>query len=143
MSGLLDFNPALRTADEWRGLLAGLVESLSAHVGRPFQATSWFIHDDRPGYASSCNCVDIRAMLIGPLALEACGVICVTVNFGEAAWARYDLLLFASGCRIKGPRGMDLIALNYDNRSRGDHVRLPSALVKTVPPTFSRAQKPL
>jgi hypothetical protein len=114
MSGLLDCNPALRTADDWRALLDGLLESLSAHVGRPFRATSWFVHDDRPGYASSCNCADIRATINETLSLEACGVVCVTVNFGEAAWACCDLLLFASGRRIRGPKGVDLVALSYD-----------------------------
>ena len=115
MSGFLDCNPALRTADEWRSILASLIESLSAHVGQPFRSTSWFVHDDRLASASSCNCVDIRATLSGPLALEVCGVVCITVNFGETAWACCDLLLFASGRRFTGPKGMDLIALGYDN----------------------------
>jgi hypothetical protein len=115
MSGLLDSNPALRTAEEWKALLASLVESLSAHVGRAFRATSWFVHDDRPGYASSCNCVDIRATVNEALALEACGVVCIMVNFQEAAWACCDLLLFAACRRIAGPQGMDWVALSYEN----------------------------
>ncbi len=115
MSGLLDCNPALRTADEWHALLSGLIDSLSVHLGRVCRPTSWFIHDDRPGYASASNCVDFQVILNEALSLKACGVACVTVNFGEAAWAGCNLLLFASGQRILGPKGMDLVALRYDD----------------------------
>jgi hypothetical protein len=115
MRGLFDCNPVTRTADEWRALLGDLIDSLSVHLGRLCRPTSWFVHDDRPGYTNACNCVDFRAIINEALALEACGVVGVTVNFGEAAWASCDLLVFASGRRVKGPEGMDLVAVTYDD----------------------------
>jgi hypothetical protein len=40
--------------------------------------------------------------------------VCVTVNFGEAAWASSDLLLFSAGQRVRGPEGADLAHLSFD-----------------------------
>jgi hypothetical protein len=111
--GLFDPNPSLRTEADWRQLLAGLVESLSAFTGIRFEPTSWFVRNDLPGYASSCNCVDVRGSLGSALRIDACGVVCITVNFGEAVWASCNLLLFADGCRVLGVDGLDLIFLPY------------------------------
>jgi hypothetical protein len=103
MSTLFDPNPGLRTEAEWRALLGGLVESLSQYTGIEFVPTSWFTADDTPGYASSSNCVNIRGTINRAMALDACGVVCVSINFGEAVWAFCDLLLFSAGQRIYGP----------------------------------------
>ena len=113
MRGLLDPNPGFRGEAEWRRLLGGLVESLSAFAGVRFEPTSWFVGDDQPGHASTCNCVNVRGLVNIALRLEACGVVCVTVNFGEAAWASCDLLLFADGWRARGPSGLDFVLLAY------------------------------
>jgi hypothetical protein len=107
MRHLLDPSPRLRSEHEWRRLLGGLVESLSASTGIRFEPTSWFVRDDPPGHASVCNCVDVRSVVNVALGLDACGVVCVTVNFGEAAWVTCDLLLFAGGNRVRGPDGLD------------------------------------
>lgn len=113
MRGLLDPNPRPRSGAEWRQLLGGLVESLSGFTGIRFEPTSWFVGDDRPGYACACNCVDVRGVINPALRLEACGVVCVTVNFGDAAWAACDLLLFVGGRRVCGPGGLGLVFLPY------------------------------
>lgn len=116
MSTLLDPNPPRRSAAEWRPLLAALVESLSTHVGVAFRETSSFIRDDQPGHASACNCIDIRGTISAAMGLDACGVVCVTVNFGEAAWAGCELLMFAAGRRLTGPAGTDVVSLGYDGK---------------------------
>jgi hypothetical protein len=116
MHSLLEASPPLRTADEWRRLLSDLVTSLSSFLGLRFQPTSWFVHDDVPGHASCCNCVDVWGALSEGLSVQVGGVICVTVNFGEAAWGTCDLLLFAGGRRLCGPEGADLIRLSYNQR---------------------------
>lgn len=113
MHGLLDPNPGPRSEAEWRLLLVGLVESLSAFTGIRFEATSWFVRDDTAGHASASNCVDVRGVVNAALRLTACGVVCVTVNFGEAAWASCDLLLFADGRRVPGPDGRTFLFLSY------------------------------
>ena len=122
MRGLLDPNPTRRSEAEWRQLLSGLVASLSAFTGIRFEPTSWFVGDDRPGHACASNCVNVRGVVNPALRLDACGVICVTVNFGEAAWASCDLLLFAAGRRVRGPGGLDIAFLPYSENgwvSRG------------------------
>jgi hypothetical protein len=111
--GLFDQNHDLRTEAEWRELLGDLVVSLSAFCGIDFRPTSWFTHDDRPGYASSSNCVNIRGVVNPSLRLEACGVVCISINFGEDVWASADLLLFSDGRRVSGPDGLDLMLLVY------------------------------
>ncbi len=113
MNSLFDTNPGLRSSDEWRDLLTQLVSSLSTYLGVQFHPTSWFVHDDLAGYASSCNCVDITAMLHQDLGLLVNGVICITVNFGEAVWVSCDVLLFGARQRLRGPHGTDFIALAY------------------------------
>jgi hypothetical protein len=110
---LLDPNPGFRSEAEWRQLLGGLVKSLSAFTGIAFEPTSWFVSDDRPGHACASNCVDVRGVVNPALRLDACGVVCVTVNFGEAAWASCDLLLFVAGRRVRGPAGLDFVFLPY------------------------------
>jgi hypothetical protein len=113
VADLLDPNPGLRTEAEWRELLGGLVTSLSRFCGIEFTPTSWYTGDDKPGYASSCNCVNVRGVVNAALRLEACGVVCISVNFGEAAWASADVLLFSGGERVLGPRG-SLVLLVYE-----------------------------
>jgi hypothetical protein len=121
MQKLLEITPALRTADEWRHLLGEVVDSLSSFLGVAFKSTSWFVHDDIPGYASSCNCVDVWATLSEGLSVHACGVVCLTLNFGEGAWLICDLILYASRRRLKGPPGMDLIRLSYNEQGWVNH----------------------
>lgn len=116
MNQLFDPNPGLRTADEWRGILSKLVTSLSSFLGLEFEATSWFVHDDRTGDLSSSNSVDIKANIPVSLSLQMYGVLCLTINFDEAVWVSCDLLLFASGHRLLGSQGMDLIEVTYDER---------------------------
>lgn len=111
--GLLNPNPGPRSEAEWRRLLGGLVESLSAFTGIRLEPTSWVVEDDVPGYACACNCVNVRGVVNPVLRLDACGVLCITVNFGEAAWASCDLLLFAEGKRVRGPDQMDFVYLPY------------------------------
>src|SRR5262249_6513689 len=78
-----------------------------------FEPTSWFVRDDRPGFACACNCVNVRGAINPALRLDACGVVCVTVNFGEAAWASCDLLLFSGGRRVHGPDGLAFVFLPF------------------------------
>lgn len=113
MADLLDPNPGLRTEVEWRALLGGLVTSLSHFSGIEFAPTSWYTGDDKPGHASSCNCVNIRGVVNAALRLEACGVACISVNHGEAAWASADILLFSGGRRVLGPDGSDIVHFRY------------------------------
>lgn len=113
MKRVLDVNPGLRSEAEWREILAGLVESLSAFTGVRLAATSWLVEGDWPGHASACNCVNVRGTLHPALRLDVCGAVCVTVNFGEAAWASCDLLLFAGGRRVRGREGADIHFLSY------------------------------
>jgi hypothetical protein len=113
MSHPLDPNPGLRSAADWRRLLIQLVESLSVFTKIRFEPTSWFVRDDLPGYASSCNCVDVRGVVNPVFRLDACGVVCITVNFGEAAWASCDLLLIANGQRVCGPDAAGYLFLSY------------------------------
>lgn len=110
---LLDPNPGHRSTTEWQQELTDLVDALSAFTGIGFRPTSWVVEDDRPGFACACNCVDVRGAVNAALQLEVCGVICVTVNFGEEAWASSDLLLFAAGRRVRGPGGTDLLHFSY------------------------------
>jgi hypothetical protein len=113
MNALFEKTPKLRSSDEWRELLAKLVSSLSSFLGLNFRPTSWFVHDDRDGYASSCNCVDITAAIHKDLGLFANGVICISVNFGEYVSVSCDLLLFGNGHRLRGPHRTDFIAIAY------------------------------
>ncbi|MDI1431767.1 hypothetical protein [Polyangium sorediatum] len=113
MQNLLDPNPRLRSEAEWRALLGGLVESLSAFTGLRFEPTSWFVSDDQPGHACASNCVNVCGVVSPALRLEVCGVVCVTVNFGESARASCDLLLFVDGQRIRGPGALDFVFLPY------------------------------
>jgi hypothetical protein len=110
---LLDPNAGLRTAVQWRQLLSGLVESLSTFTCVELRPTSWVVSDDRTGYASACNCVNVRGTVNSALRLDACGTVCVTVNFGEEVWASCDLLLFAAGQRVRGPAGLDIVFLSF------------------------------
>jgi hypothetical protein len=105
-------NPGHRTEAEWRHLLSELVKSLSAHTGIRLVPTSWFV-DDQPGYASAGGCADVRGVVNAALRLEACGVVCVSVNFGEPAWASADILLFSGGRRVVGPGGLVLVSLVF------------------------------
>ncbi len=113
MRSLFDPNPGHRTEADWRELLAGLVGSLSQFTGVRFAPTSWYTGDDQPGHRMSSNCVNARGGVNPALRLEACGVVCITINFGEAAWASADVLLFASGRRVLGPGGLGLVSLVY------------------------------
>ncbi len=113
MKRLLDPNPGLRSEAQWRQLLGGLVESLSAFTCITFEPTSWSVQGDQPGFASACNAVNVRGEVSSTLRLEACGVVCVTVNFGEVAWASCNLLLFTAGQRVRGPEGLDLVFLSF------------------------------
>jgi hypothetical protein len=109
---LFDSNPGCRPEAVWRRMLGGLVESLSAHTGIPFAPTSWFI-EDQPGHASAGGCVDVRGPVSPSLRLEACGVVCISVNHGEGAWASADILLFSNGRRVLGPDGREVVHFRY------------------------------
>lgn len=113
MTDLFDPNPNLRSATEWRSHLSDLVVSLSKHTNINFNPTSWWIHDDCEGDLSSCNCVDIYGVVNTALQLEAYGVVCISVNFGEAVWASADILLFGNGHRIRGSNELDLVLYIY------------------------------
>jgi hypothetical protein len=115
MSQLLDPNPGFRSEADWRQLLRALVESLSLFTGIRFKPTSWLVRDDVPVYASVCNCVDVRGVVNPAFRLDACGVVCITVNVGEAVWASCDLLVFASGQRVRGSDGEDFVCLSYSD----------------------------
>lgn len=109
VSDLFDINPQARTQEQWRELLVDLVSSLSSFTGYRFTPVSWGVQDDQPGHAFACNCVDVVGSINEVIDLQACGVICITVNFGEAVWASCDLLLFSNNQRIKGKEGMDVL----------------------------------
>ncbi|APR81065.1 Hypothetical protein A7982_06412 [Minicystis rosea] len=111
MKPILD--PNLRSAVEWQQALGVLIDALSTSTGIAFQPTSWLVEDDQPGFSCACNCVNLRGTINPALQLDACGVLCVTINFGEAAWASCDLLLFAAGRRVRGPDGADIIHFSY------------------------------
>jgi hypothetical protein len=120
VADLFDPNPGHRTEAEWRELLTGLIVSLSQFTSIEFRPTSWYTSDDIPGYSSSSNCVNIRGVVNPALRLDACGVVCISVNFGESAWASADLLLFSGGQRVVGPG--ELMLLVYEQHlwmSRG------------------------
>ena len=112
MQAAFDPNPGHRTETEWQCLLHRLVEELSAYAAVPFMPTSNFV-DDTPGHASASGCVDVRGTVSAALRLDVCGVVCVSVNFGEAAWASCNLLLFSGGRRVFGPDGLGLVSLAY------------------------------
>lgn len=112
MESVFDPNPGHRPEAEWRRTLGALVESLSVHTGIRFAPTSWFI-EDHPGYASACGCVDVRGAVSPALRLEACGVVCISVNHGEAAWASADVLLFSGGRRVLGPDSREVVRFRY------------------------------
>jgi hypothetical protein len=109
VADLFDPNPGHRTEAEWRELLTSLVVSLSQFTGIEFRPTSWYTSDDIPGHASSSNCVNIRGVVNQVLRLDACGVVCISVNFGESAWSSADLLLFSNGQRVVGPGKLMLL----------------------------------
>lgn len=113
MPNLFDPNPGHRTEADWRDLLSELVSSLSQFSGIKFVPTSWYTRDDEPGHASSSNCVNIRGVVNATLRLEACGVVCISINFGEAVWASADLLLFSGGQRLIVPGGLEVVAMVY------------------------------
>src|SRR6187455_3122752 len=100
-------------------MLGGLVESLSAHTGLRFAPVSWFI-EDHPGHAHSGGCVDIRGPVSPALRLEACGVVCISVNHGEAAWASADVLLFSGRRRVLGPDDREVVHFRYTSDGWSD-----------------------
>lgn len=112
MESVFDLNPGCRPESEWRRMLGGLVESLSAHTGILFAQTSWFI-EDHAGHASAAGCVDIRGPVSPALRLEACGVVCISVSHGEAASASADVLLFSGGQRVLGPDSREVVHFRY------------------------------
>jgi hypothetical protein len=120
MEAVFDKNPGNRADAEWRRMLTGLVELLAAHTGIRFALTSWFI-EDHPGYANSCGCVDIRGTVSPALRLEACGVVCISVNHGESAWATTDILLFSGGRRVLGPDKREVVRFDYTPHGWTDH----------------------
>jgi hypothetical protein len=112
VEAVFDKNPGHRLEAEWLRMLGGLVESLTAHTGIQFTPTSWCI-EDHPGYASAGGCVDVRGPVSPALRLEACGVVCISVNHGEAAWASADILLFSDGQRVLGPDNREVVQFRY------------------------------
>lgn len=112
MEGVFDSTPGNRPEAEWRRMLGGLVDSLSAHTGIRFAPTSWFI-EDHPGHASAGGCVDIHGSISAALRLEACGVVCISVNHGEAAWASADILVFSDGRRVLGSDSREVVQFQY------------------------------
>jgi hypothetical protein len=113
MRGLLDPNPGHRSEAEWRRLLGALIESLSRFTSIRFEPIWWIVQDDQAGYASACNCVDVRGAVNPALRLDACGSVGVTVNFGEIAWASCVLLLFSDGRRLRPVSGGDYLFLTF------------------------------
>ena len=120
MEAVFDKNPGCRPDAEWRRMLGGLVESLSAHTGIRFTPTSWFI-EDYPGHASAGGCVDVRGAVSPSLRLEACGVLCISVNHGEAARASADILLFSGGRRVLGTDEREVVRFQYTPHGWLDH----------------------
>lgn len=113
VNGILDPNAGHRSSSQWQHELGDLVSALSASTGIEYRPTSWVVEDDRPGFACACNCVNVRGSVNTALELDVCGVVFITVNFGEEAWASSDLLLFAAGRRVRGPGGTDLVHFSY------------------------------
>ncbi|MFO0797626.1 MAG: hypothetical protein U0804_09110 [Gemmataceae bacterium] len=109
---MLDTNPGHRPDAEWRRLLGGLVESLSDYTGIPFAVTSWFI-EDHLGHAHAGGCVHVRGCVSEAFRLVACGVVCISVNHGAAAWASADVLLYSGGRRVFGPDGSEIVHFRY------------------------------
>ncbi|AWM35586.1 hypothetical protein GobsT_67390 [Gemmata obscuriglobus] len=120
MESVFNKNPGYRPEAEWRRMLGGLVESLSAHTGIRFAPTSWFI-EDHPGYANSGGCVDVRGPVSPALRLEACGVVCISVNHGQAASASAAVLLFSGGRRVLGPDAQEVVVFRYTPNGWVDH----------------------
>jgi hypothetical protein len=120
VEAVFDPNPGCRSEAEWRRMLGGLVESLSTHTGIRFAPTSWFI-EDHPGHASAGGCVDIRGPASLALRLVACGVVCISVNHGEAAWASADILLFSGGQRVLGPEAGEVVRFQSTPSGWVDH----------------------
>jgi hypothetical protein len=117
---VFDPNPGHRTEAEWRQLLCQLVGSLATYTGIRFVPTSWFI-EDHAGHASAGGCVDIRGPVSSALRLDACGVLCLSVNHGEATWASADILLFSGGRRVLGPDAREVVHFRYTPNGWTDH----------------------
>ena len=99
-ASFLDPNPPRRTAVEWRDCLEELVLELSDFTSVQLATSWWRVQDDAPGAASASNCVDVRGKLSETFDITVCGVLCVTVNFGEVVSISCDLLLFVRGKRV-------------------------------------------
>lgn len=102
----------VRREADWRAILTELTASLSKFIGVALEPVSWYTGDDDPGCASS-NCVNVRGTVNQAFALDACGVVCISCNFGATPHASADLLLFSGGRRILGPGGADILFFNY------------------------------
>ena len=113
MSNLFNTDPLMRTQEQWRALLIDLVTSFSSFIGYRFIPVSWFVEDDQPSHASTCNCVDDIGSIDDLIDLQACGTICISINYGEAVWVICDLLLFSKNQRIKGKKGMEVLTFRY------------------------------
>lgn len=117
MESAFNVNPGHRAEAKWRKMLSGLVESLSAYTGIRFTSVSWFI-EGHPGDASAAGCVDLRGSVSPALWLEACAVVCISVNHREAAFVSADVLLYSDGRRGFGPNGSEVIHFRYTPQVR-------------------------
>lgn len=88
-----------RSPSEWRSVLLDLLEKLGAQAHLKFTTVSDWVGQVSGKFSSSC--VDIRAVVDQQTCLSVCGVLCVTVNYGESVYVSAELLQFVEGKRVR------------------------------------------
>jgi hypothetical protein len=106
---VLNPNPPLRTAEQWKEILRWAVKELEETIGVAARMTEFRTEDDKAGYASHDNGVDVVFDTQTELGFQLCGCVCCRVNVGEGVWIDAEFLAFHDGIRVPEHASQSLI----------------------------------
>ena len=106
---IFDPRPPLRTSEQWKEILRWAVKELEELLGVAGRITDFTTEDDKPGYASHDNGVDVVFDTQAELGFQLCGCVCCLVNVGEGVWIDAEFLAFNRGVRVPEHASKSLI----------------------------------
>ena len=104
---LFNPRPPHRTAEQWKEILRRAVRELEESLGVPARIIDFTVQDDKPGFASSDNGVDVEFETQSQLGYDLCGVISCLVR--EHVSLDGEFLAFTKGIRVPQYRDQRLV----------------------------------
>lgn len=117
MENFYDIHKCERSLDEWKYFLNKLLSELESYLSIKLDVCSYSIEEHLKDEAAYFCHVDFRGYLSTPLKIEACGILCYSVNWEESVSIGAYILLFQNGERLLPETNGSVIYLSRETNN--------------------------